>query len=785
MKRVAHERSLPPRPPLGLLALLSAAACCGCGASHIPLRRVVLYQNGIGYFERSGELEGDELRLQFRPHEADDALETLIVVDRGRSNDRAQREPLAVSAVVPQPRPVDRSEDEDESADLEARESVGLTVRLSRTVSGELFVAYAIPTPTWRAVYRVVLPDDHDGDQGLFQAFALINNVSDEDWNDVELVLATGAPFTYAVDLRTPRFVPRPDVTGRLVEPSALGAVRSESSRRRSVGDDDDGVPQDQDLCPNEPEDLDQFEDEDGCPDNDNDQDRIPDADDLCPNEPEVYNGTEDEDGCPDHGRVVIEESNIVILEKVYFTHESATIQERSRPILDAVAATLEGNPQITLVEVAGHAADNEDDPWGLAAERAGAVRNYLVDAGVAEDRLVVRPYGATQPVDPGSDEGARERNRRVEFNIRRTSEGPVDRPSEEQERPITAQSVEQSAGSTAEAEDTAEGTRYVLERRVSVPAGSSTLVTLVNRPLDIEDVLLFRPDASAPGSDRHPLRAARIENASGLDLVAGPLSIYARGTFVGEGLLGRVHAGDTTFVPYAVDESTWVDANTTTAVEPHRVIALSRGVLVVEDIRVRRTEYRLNVGRRAPARVFLRHDTAAGYEPQDLPPGTEDTIDGLLIPLPVSAGRTSTFTVVEHQHERRRIRLLDDERTLISAYLEASDLNDDAVQGLRRLIDLRVALREADEELSELRERAGDLGAQTAEIRSSLAATDRDRRATADLRRRLIERLEQITSVREGISRQLNELSTRRATLRAELSEALRELTIAEPDRH
>jgi outer membrane protein OmpA-like peptidoglycan-associated protein len=63
---------------------------------------------------------------------------------------------------------------------------------------------------------------------------------------------------------------------------------------------DKDGIPDDKDQCPDEPEDKDGFEDEDGCPDPDNDQDGIPDERDKCPSQPEDVDGFEDEDGCPD-----------------------------------------------------------------------------------------------------------------------------------------------------------------------------------------------------------------------------------------------------------------------------------------------------------------------------------------------------------------------------------------------------------------------------------------------------------------------------------------------------
>ena len=63
---------------------------------------------------------------------------------------------------------------------------------------------------------------------------------------------------------------------------------------------DGDGCYDDVDPCPDDPEDLDGFEDDDCCPDPDNDQDGILDVDDECPNEPEDVDMFEDENGCPD-----------------------------------------------------------------------------------------------------------------------------------------------------------------------------------------------------------------------------------------------------------------------------------------------------------------------------------------------------------------------------------------------------------------------------------------------------------------------------------------------------
>jgi len=63
---------------------------------------------------------------------------------------------------------------------------------------------------------------------------------------------------------------------------------------------DGDGIPNQHDECPEDPEDVDQHQDDDGCPDPDNDGDGIADLADKCPNEPETENGYRDGDGCPD-----------------------------------------------------------------------------------------------------------------------------------------------------------------------------------------------------------------------------------------------------------------------------------------------------------------------------------------------------------------------------------------------------------------------------------------------------------------------------------------------------
>jgi outer membrane protein OmpA-like peptidoglycan-associated protein len=144
------------------------------------------------------------------------------------------------------------------------------------------------------------------------------------------------------------------------------------------------------------------------------------DKDDKCPNEPETYNGFEDEDGCPDKGRVIVHKGRIEILDKIYFETDKAIIKPVSYPILNAIAATMQGNPQILQIEIQGHADERGSDSHNmkLTDARANSVRNYLINKAVSSNRLLAKGFGETRPVDKRHNEEAWSKNRRVEFVI-------------------------------------------------------------------------------------------------------------------------------------------------------------------------------------------------------------------------------------------------------------------------------------------------------------------------------------------------------------------------------
>ena len=181
---------------------------------------------------------------------------------------------------------------------------------------------------------------------------------------------------------------------------------------------DGDGIPDALDKCPNEPEDFDGFQDQDGCPDPDNDGDGIPDKIDKCPNEPETFNHYKDEDGCPDEVPPEVKKFTGVI-EGINFKTGSSEILPGSFAILDRALKVLQDFPDVNL-EISGHT-DNKGGAaynLNLSQHRADSVKLYFVSRGIASSRLISVGYGKDRPIADNSTASGRATNRRTEFKL-------------------------------------------------------------------------------------------------------------------------------------------------------------------------------------------------------------------------------------------------------------------------------------------------------------------------------------------------------------------------------
>ena len=174
---------------------------------------------------------------------------------------------------------------------------------------------------------------------------------------------------------------------------------------------DKDGVADDKDACPE----LMGILANNGCP-ADGDGDGVYDINDKCPEKA----GLAENGGCPE---VRLEEAEKSILlnamQNIAFQTGSATLKGSSVAILNQVLAIMKKYPNYKI-DINGHTdnAGNAQDNLVLSQNRAKACYTYLLNKGIANNRMSYKGFGARKPIATNDTPDGKRQNRRVEFNL-------------------------------------------------------------------------------------------------------------------------------------------------------------------------------------------------------------------------------------------------------------------------------------------------------------------------------------------------------------------------------
>ncbi|PRQ05681.1 DUF4139 domain-containing protein [Enhygromyxa salina] len=757
-------RSLRPLALCALLTVPTLSACAGrtpypsVTGDALELDTVVLYRNGVGYFERRGKVDGDLLRLRVRKDQVNDLLKSLTVVDedgkavsvsmpldpqtwasvamatlapgngslpavldslRGteitaRTTGRYIRGRIVmVERIINEPDPelgslargggpgqtadtrdwkltlLSRGQLEvvrlskvkgitlhdgdlamqlhrslDASAGEGMFEQVDIEIRLVDARSHRLVVSYVVGSPMWKPTYRVVLPKDAKG-EALLQGWAVVDNISGEDWDEVLLSLTSGAPISFRYDLHTPREVYRTDMTASAADKRAAVALGE-----TSWGDEE-----------------------------------------------ELY-------------------------------------AEEPMP---------EPEPAAAYDMPSGGAYDFDDDMI------EGELREEGKRGGRAAPPPKAKPSSATS--------STRWKNEAVGNNRDFTS--TVDATG------IDVDTLRRSTMASSRSQRISGLTRVDLQDPVTVPDGTSTMVALINESVKAEETFLFKPGGAGYGYEANPYRVVRFTNSTEYVLEPGPISIYSGGSFVGEGLSEAVGAGTSVTIPFAVETDVLVTSSTQYSGQEMTVTRIVRGVLEVESFYQTTTTWDV----RGPAKpdgftVLIRQpQTGSNYELAERPEGTEDLEGAWLIPVAVAANqRSATMKVVEQTPSKISIAIWDQQAlALLEKFLSADNLDAAARKKLQPIVDIRRDIGRIDTEVDGLRRQQAELEQRADQTRRNLDSIKKDA-AAGSLRQKLNKRLEEFSSEADARGRQIVELESRRLEKKIELEDMIQDLDLRAP---
>jgi len=653
------------RESIGLGACL-LLTCCARGpnvtSEQLPLRRVVVYRNGVAYYERSGRVDTDEVRFRMRQQMVGDFLATLAIVESGGSSVRSASFPIKVEEGV-DPRAKNFQElwkpDFDGSPKPE-NPLRDVTLKLDGK-EHELAIGYVAETPVWRPSYRVVVAKDGKAE---LQSWGIIENLSGENWKDVELVLVAGAPLAFQSNLGQPVIPPRPLVsdTGEVITDMPQGVT----SVAETKGEIERYEPEAQPVAPPLP---------------------MADAEEA-----------------------------------------------RDESDIDSAKPAFSGKKSVTSKASGPHA---KAKPAANGFERGGAAGAGLAPMGMVASQPAMMRAGAPSPP-----------------------------------RNVSAlAAVAVQAGST----------RYELPFRVTVPDESATMVLLTQQTVPGEAVFLFAPDGGVADSATHPFRVARFTNSTHGLLERGPVAVFEKGSFLGQGLLDALPAGATATVPFALERAIGVQSEFRMDQSGARLSRVENAHLFIDRDAVYRTTYKIQNGSDETCKLLVRHQRHPGTRLYKPPAGTEDNTGAAnaLIPILAPAKGRAELIVDERMANQQRADWLSDlADEAVTGYIKDPRADHAKQESLKAAWAIRQQWKKLDDEQSILSRERAELERTLQELRSNLEAIRKNDQA-ADLRRKLTKKLEESMARFEKVQKRLVELSVATREQQIRFEDAIREIKI------
>jgi Domain of unknown function (DUF4139) len=776
---------------LGLLVALSGASLgvVGCKRSRVDsgpalrLARVVVYRNGVGYFERRGQVSESRVTFRVLQRDVNDFLATLVVMERGGSSVRAAAFPMpedGPDGAAPKP---------------DARRTVAVALDGNEH---DLVVGYAVETPIWRPSYRLV----YSREGVRVQAWGIVQNLSGEDWTDVRLSLVTGAPVSFRTELARAvvplrpmvsdegaviQAVPGSETTLAHEEPTERPAAAATRTPHRAPG----GV-----FAALARGDVDGNGNLTG--------DEIGDA--------FGYGGlgaTGTGWGGGGTGEGTIGLGNIGTIGhgagtgsgQGYGSGAGAGLRGRGAtgPLVRALPLTMSGllSPEAVrrvVLRNLGQVTHCHEQGLAMNPSASGRISVNFVIGGAGA--VVASTVGdVSYPVASvgqcianavarwqfPSPEGGGLATVNYPFMLLDTSGGS---PPTGESPPVLPQrpaptTAPRNAASLAAIASQGGSTRYDVANAVTVPDHSATMVMLTSRDVPGEQMFLFAPDPGVPESATHPFHVARFVNRTGATLERGPLAIFEDGAFLGQGMLDALPDGATSTVPFSLQRAVTVERRESTAVEGARLVSMHHGTLTVERYNVRRATFHVRNGSSDALRVMVREPLDGGATLHQPPVGTETSNGAALAPCPVNARGEADVLVTTRAPFSVAVDLADDvAHVAVEQYLREGNPTAEVATSLRAALELQRNFVTVTAERADVERRRNDLERASSETRANLDSLQGNGRAS-DLRAQLTARLGRTATEVDQLTRRIVELDVQLGEVRVRLSESVRVLEL------
>ena len=237
----------------------------------------------------------------------------------------------------------------------------------------------------------------------------------------------------------------------------------------------------------------------------------------------------------------------------------------------------------------------------------------------------------------------------------------------------------------------------YKLKEPISIQKNRSALVPVVQSAIDAEKVSVWNEQAGL----RRPQRALWITNSSGLTLDGGSFSVLEEETFAGEGIFDPIRPNEKRLVSYATDLALNVSSKLGSDQQRVTWVRVHRGVMTHQS-EVRETKtYTFRNEDSSPRTVVVEHPVRSGYELRSTAQPVETTAAWMRFRLEVGAKQTAALVVEEARPLVASYTISNIDSNLVDTFVQQRSIDKRVEEALRKVLAQKDAIAELEEQKS------------------------------------------------------------------------------------
>jgi hypothetical protein len=333
-----------------------------------------------------------------------------------------------------------------------------------------------------------------------------------------------------------------------------------------------------------------------------------------------------------------------------------------------------------------------------------------------------------------------------------------------------------------AEARKIGDFFEYDLKQKITIGKNQSALVPILQSRVEAEKVtLLSAKDSDDEDSGQTPLRAIWIKNTSGQVLDSGTFNILDGDTFSGEGVLESIHPDERRLLSYAADNAVHVKHEEESSEKPYSRVKIAKGVMVLTKEERRTDKFDVRNADKTSRIVVLEYPAQQGWElTKDAPKPEESSPSFYRFRLPVEAGKTAQLTVGSVHPDETQYALTNlnpDEVVLLSRQQRITPAMQ---QVFDKVLSQKSKIAELDQELNQRRQESDQISADQARIRENMKAL----KGTAEEKALLQRYTGELNSQEDRLAalrKELEDLRSKRNIASAELDRIVMGITLDE----